>query len=396
MKTWKNKLCLAVNACAARHDDKAFAWAAAAVNESTDFEALGNVPKRFVSLDNKLLKALTDSLPNTALKVQVEESITDAIEQRGRRLRGVQVLHQIVKKYKFSQASDKHFRHMDLGNHYWYGDTPDKITAWIFDTKRLFRDLELDDDTSLQYCIEWARQTGAQKIKFFLDSFNMMKTEIPPNPKYSMSGFWGLLEVYCDDIQRDQNQRARHKAIEENRKQMKGKTSGGKGKDAPYVTPATTGEGKGKGDGKPKGKAKTQGQGKGNSNPSAAQGGSGGGKPNPKSKPKVAAADAKPAPKPPQNTPTYVPKNKATDTFAVVKKRKGKDGTIPCLKFIILNDCKRPNCTFSHDSTQHEFTETEKNHVKTEFGRLRKNAEIKRQLHEQKKGPGAGSGGQRR
>ena len=43
----------------------------------------------------------------------------------------------------------------------------------------------------------------------------------------------------------------------------------------------------------------------------------------------------------------------------------------------------------SHDASQHEFTDLEKQHVKTEFGRLRKNAEIKRNVSDGKKAAGA-------
>ena len=60
------------------------------------------------------------------------------------------------------------------------------------------------------------------------------------------------------------------------------------------------------------------------------------------------------------------------------------------MKFLILKDCKRgDNCEFSHDPSKHEFTDTEKQHVKTEFTRLRKNTEIARERDEAKQAAGA-------
>ena len=61
-------------------------------------------------------------------------------------------------------------------------------------------------------------------------------------------------------------------------------------------------------------------------------------------------------------------------------RHKGEDGTIPCLKHIIEGKCTAPEnkCKFSHDVAQREFTDLEKEHVRSELGRNRKNREIQK------------------
>ena len=55
MKQWKIKVCMAVNVCANRTDEKAFHWAASVVNETADFEALANATKEYLQLPQHIL-----------------------------------------------------------------------------------------------------------------------------------------------------------------------------------------------------------------------------------------------------------------------------------------------------------------------------------------------------
>ena len=76
--------------------------------------------------------------------------------------------------------------------------------------------------------------------------------------------------------------------------------------------------------------------------------------------------------------PEYLKETKATETYKQVAKRKGEDDKFPCLKKLIEGKCVNEKCQFSHDEEKHKFTDLEKEHVKSELGRNRKNREIQK------------------
>ena len=84
------------------------------------------------------------------------------------------------------------------------------------------------------------------------------------------------------------------------------------------------------------------------------------------------------------------PKTADTEVYEKIKEMKekkgGTDAKNPCIKHLIAGSCTMTNCKLSHDASQFNFSNAQKNSCKAELARIAS-------IRNAKKGKGKGKGG---
>jgi len=214
LEAWKMALLESVVACANRGDPKGvIKWFMECYVKT--FEELGECPRKYMRLDNKLTHALNKILKGTLgrnVQIRKQERLRGTGDQL---LRGRQVYKLILEDFRSGQRLGRYYSTLDLEKLAWCGDAIEQLQRFRSNIEEIEAGLsdQVPDSERLEIYLD--RMEGSKVLELKLDWWKEMKLDDPKRTKESLLA---ILDNYLETQKVKSNRKKRIEAFSANLK----------------------------------------------------------------------------------------------------------------------------------------------------------------------------------